>query len=149
MWNNISGDLCKRRPYLLLCREQFTGIEDTRGTYKKNSDPLPRPESFPELPSNRNYPLTKPNPSYYPDNSEWTPPTIVYHHKDENSPIDLSRPTADDVAREMGEVMRDDPIATNKIPDTPSEVTNGETPSGTTPEITPETTTVSQSSTLL
>lgn len=104
---------------------QPSSLQDGSESYKKNSDPLPRPETFQALSSNRDPPLTKSSPYYYSDNSGWVPPVITYHHKDEDSPIDLSRPSADDVAREMGEVMRDDPIATNNIPDTPSEIPDG------------------------
>ncbi|KAE9555220.1 hypothetical protein FO519_001570 [Halicephalobus sp. NKZ332] len=119
-------DLCKRKPYLLLCREQSSDFEDSRRALPKNSDPLARPESVPELPANQDYPLTKSSPHYYPDNTPWVPPVIKYHHKDADTPIDFSRPNADDVAREMG-VMRDDPVATNKIPDTPSETNDEDT----------------------
>uniref|UniRef100_A0AC34RSV2 Uncharacterized protein n=1 Tax=Panagrolaimus sp. JU765 TaxID=591449 RepID=A0AC34RSV2_9BILA len=108
-------DLCKRKPYLLFCRSQASEFDDSRMNTNQDSElPLARPkidQGF-DIPQD---PITLapiPDPRYDTDYFKpvYSPPRYIYHHKDANTPIDMSRPNADDVAHEMESRRRDEPL---------------------------------------
>uniref|UniRef100_A0A7E4WA82 Secreted phosphoprotein 24 n=1 Tax=Panagrellus redivivus TaxID=6233 RepID=A0A7E4WA82_PANRE len=130
-------DLCKRKPYLLFCQEQTKEFVDSRAP--SNQLPLPRPGTNFKHSANDNPSVHHNEPKPLITNAERnevlhenpgllvTPPVVNDNGpgarpttpagptaKTTTGPIDMSRPNAEDVAREMGELQRDLPMEGKK-----------------------------------
>uniref|UniRef100_A0AC35GVC2 Uncharacterized protein n=1 Tax=Panagrolaimus sp. PS1159 TaxID=55785 RepID=A0AC35GVC2_9BILA len=107
-------NLCKRKPYLIFCQEQNVGffqsrqqnpeVKNSRQTFKSSESPDSSPLERPLI-SVKEKEMAVEDGDIDVDESGSS-------KKKQQRPIDLSRPNAEDVAREMGELQRDDPSST-------------------------------------
>uniref|UniRef100_A0AC34GTS6 Uncharacterized protein n=1 Tax=Panagrolaimus sp. ES5 TaxID=591445 RepID=A0AC34GTS6_9BILA len=105
-------NLCKRKPYLIFCKEQNVGFFESRQQNPEVLDDSERRFKASENPDQS--PLERPLLSAKERETEVEDGATPAGRKEKLKPIDLSRPNAEDVAREMGELQRDDPTTTTE-----------------------------------
>ena len=122
-WN--LENLCKRKPYLIFCREQSIDFNESRMN-NQNQQVNSRPRFKSVTSSNDDDgPLERPLQSAKEHELGIDEGGIshsrddeVHGHRSTQKPIDLSRPNAEDVAREMGELQRDTTTTeSNEVPE--------------------------------
>jgi hypothetical protein len=129
-------NLCKRKPYLIFCQEQNADFFESRQQAPEAVDPRPSQKAGEKLHRIQPSPKRTLLPIKESDDSgvEESEASVEESGK-KQKPIDLSRPNAEDVAREMGELQKDDTLSSTTTES--NEIFDGSTSTTTTTKIHP------------